>query len=192
MPRMSRLSNDDWLTLAEIARHAITAAVRDKSIADLPPIPASLTEHNGVFVSLYRGGHLRGCVGQVENSGTLADLVARVAISAAMFDSRFPPISPGEISELKIEISILSELKRMQPEDIVGGRHGILVVRGSNRGLLLPQVATERNWSAQRLLEETCIKAGLPRDAWREAETQIFGFTAEIYSEKELREVRGE
>jgi uncharacterized protein len=182
---MSRLSSDDWLALVEIARRAISAVIVDKAIPDLPPYPASLSEHRGAFVSLYCEGKLRGCVGQVENPGPLADVVARVAISAALHDDRFQPIRAEEVPALKIEISVLRVPERMPAEAIVAGEHGVLVVRGSCRGLLLPQVATERSWTGARLVEETCVKAGLQRDAWRDHETEVFGFTAEVFSEKE-------
>jgi AmmeMemoRadiSam system protein A len=181
---MSRLSSDDWLALVEIARRAIAGAVLEKRIADFPPYPASLSGSGGAFVSLYHGGMLRGCVGQVENPGPLADVVARSAINAALYDSRFPPINAGEVAALDIEISVLSLPERLLPEAIVAGRHGLLVARGSKRGLLLPQVATERKWSGQRLLEETCLKAGLARDAWLDPATEVFGFTAEVFSTK--------
>jgi len=128
-------------------------------------------------------------VGQVENPGPLADVVARSAISAALHDSRFPPVSAEEVASLEIEISVLTAPERILPEAIVTGRHGLIVARGSFRGLLLPQVATERNWSAQRLLEETCIKAGLVRDAWRDPATEVFSFTAEVFSEKKERTI---
>ena len=184
---MSRLSSDDWLALVEIARRAIVAAVLEDQIADFPPFPAALSEPRGAFVSLYVGGTLRGCVGQVENPGPLADVVARAAISAALYDSRFPPISADEVLSLALEISVLSRPEPIQADAIVAGEHGLLVARGSSRGLLLPQVAAERNWPARRLLEETCVKAGLQRDAWCDPATQIFGFTAEIFSEKKNR-----
>ena len=184
MLRMSRLSSDDWLALAAIARRAISGVILDKSIPDFPPFPPALSEHRGAFVSLYHGGALRGCVGQVENPGPLADVVARSAINAALHDPRFPPITPGEIATLQIEISVLTAPQRILPDAIIAGRDGLLVVRGSVRGLLLPQVATERNWSGRRLLEETCVKAGLARDAWQDPATEVFGFTAEVFSEK--------
>ena len=184
MLRISRLSSDDWLALVEIARHAISGAVIEKRIADLPPYPSALSERRAAFVSLYRAGILRGCVGQVENPGPLADVVARAAINAALYDSRFPPVSAVEIATLDIEISVLTALEPIPPDAIVAGRHGLMVVRESRRGLLLPQVATERKWSGQRLLEETCVKAGLARDAWRDPATQVFGFTAEVFSGK--------
>lgn len=182
---MFRLSNEDWLILAGIAHRAIASAVLEKRILDLPPYPAALSERRGAFVSLYREGALRGCVGQVENPGPLADVVARSAISAALYDSRFLPVSVEEVDALSVEISVLTQPERIVPEAIVVGRHGLLVARGTVRGLLLPQVAVERNWNAQRFLEETCVKAGLPRDAWKEgAATEVLAFTAEVYSEE--------
>jgi AmmeMemoRadiSam system protein A len=186
---MSRLSSDDWLVLLEIARRAISSAVLEKRLPDFPPHPVALSECRGAFVSLYHGGNLRGCVGQVESPGPLADVVVRSAINAALYDSRFPPINGEEVPSLEIEISVLTAPERILPETIVAGRHGLMVVRGSCRGLLLPQVATERNWSGQRLLEETCIKAGLARDAWRDPATLVFGFTAEVFSEKGRRPI---
>jgi len=184
---MSRLSSDDWLALVEIARRAISSAIYEKRFPDFPPHPAALAERRGAFVSLYRGEALRGCVGQVESPGPLAEVVAISAINAALYDSRFSPIRAEEIAVLQIEISVLTPLERILPEAIVAGRHGLMVVRGSFRGLLLPQVAGERNWSGQRLLQETCVKAGLPRDAWSDPATQLFSFTAEIFSEKTER-----
>jgi AmmeMemoRadiSam system protein A len=189
MLRMSRLSSDDWLALVEIAQRAISSAILEKCIPDFPPYPASLSERRGAFVSLYRDGILRGCVGQVENPGPLADVVARSAINAALYDSRFPPIGEDEVATLDIEISVLTVPERILVEAIVAGQHGLLVVCGPVRGLLLPQVATERKWSGQRLLEETCIKAGLPCDAWRDPATQVFGFTAEVFSKKGRRTI---
>jgi AmmeMemoRadiSam system protein A len=187
MLRMSRLSSDDWPALVAIARRAISCVILERNVPDLPPVPASLSEHRGAFVSIYHSGKLRGCVGQVENPGPLADVVARSAISAALHDSRFQPIKAEEIDNLEIEISVLSVPERISPDAIVTGLHGLLVVRGSSRGLLLPQVATERKWDGRRLLEETCVKAGLARDAWRDPGTGIYGFTAEIFSEKGKR-----
>ena len=186
---MSRLSSDDWLALVDIARRAISSVVLEKRLPDFPAFPASLSERRGAFVSLYRAGALRGCVGQVENPGPLADVVVRSAINAAIYDPRFTPVEAEEVATLEIEISALTAPERIHAEAIVPGRHGVMVVRGAFRGLLLPQVATERNWSSQRLLEETCVKAGLARDAWRESATEVFGFTAEVFSEKGRRTI---
>jgi AmmeMemoRadiSam system protein A len=186
---MSRLSCDDGLALLGIARRAISSAVIENCLPDFPPFSAPLSVLRGAFVTLYRGGKLRGCVGQVENRGPLAEAVARAAIDSALHDPRFPPVRVEEVASLEIEISVLSHLEPVAPDAIVVGRHGLLVVRPPFRGLLLPQVAAERRWSGQRLLEETCAKAGLPRDAWRDPTTQVSAFTAEVFSELELRAI---
>lgn len=171
----------------EIAHRAVSSAIIENSLPELPPFPRSLAERAGAFVSLYVHGELRGCVGQVENPGPLADVVARSAISAALHDSRFSPIVPDEVPTLKVEISVLSVPVPILPDAVLVGTHGLLVMRESHKGLLLPQVAGERQWSSLRFLEETCNKAGLPRDAWRDPATKVFGFTAQVYSEKEAR-----
>jgi AmmeMemoRadiSam system protein A len=123
----------------------------------------------------------------VESLGPLAETVVRVAISAALNDSRFPEIQADELGRLDIEISVLSIPEPISPEAIVTGVHGLLVVKDEKRGLLLPQVASERKWSAQQFLEETCAKADLPPDAWREASTRILAFTAEVFSEASVQ-----
>ena len=184
---MSRLSSDDWQALLNIAREAIRSAVEERRVPDFSSFPITLRQPGGAFVTLYCAGKLRGCVGQVENPGALADVVARSAINAALFDSRFASIEASEIAALEIEVSVLTVPELVQAEAIVAGRHGLMVIRGSCKGLLLPQVASERKWSGKRLLEETCVKAGLARDAWRDPGTQIFAFTAEVFSEKEQR-----
>jgi AmmeMemoRadiSam system protein A len=187
MRKMSPLSNDDRRALLDLARRAIAVAVIDKQILDMPPYRAALRHPAGAFVTLHRDGKLRGCVGQVESPGPLVETVARAAISAALHDSRFPEVEPDEVDGLDIEISVLSVPEPILPEAIVIGLHGLLVVKGQKRGLLLPQVASDRNWSVQTFLEETCVKAGLPPEAWREASTRILAFTAEVFSEADCR-----
>ena len=184
---MSPLSNDDWLALVAVARRAISTAVLESRLPDLASYSSALSEHRGAFVTLYRDGKLRGCVGQVENPGPLAEVVARAAINAALYDSRFPPVAASEIPDLDIEVSVVSPLERIQAEAIVVGQHGLLVVRERFRGILLPQVAVERQWSSQRFIEETCVKAGLAQGAWLDPATELYGFTAEIFSEKGTR-----
>jgi AmmeMemoRadiSam system protein A len=186
---MSRLSCDDGLALLGIARRAISSAIIENCLPDFPRFSVSLSVLRDAFVTLYRGGKLRGCVGQVENPVPLAEAVARAAINSALHDPRFPPVGVEEVASLEIEISVLSPLEPVAPDAIIAGQHGLLVVRPPFRGLLLPQVAAERRWSGQRLLEETCAKAGLPRDAWRDPTTQVSAFTAEVFSEAELRAI---
>jgi AmmeMemoRadiSam system protein A len=189
MLRMSRLSSDECRALLNLARRAISSAVIEKRILDLdfPSCPSVFTEPAGAFVTLHRNGQLRGCVGQVESPDPLAETVARAAINAALHDSRFPAVEASEVSSLEIEISVLGRPEPITPEEILLGRHGLLIVKGEHRGLLLPQVASERRWSSQRFLEETCVKADLPRDAWREPSTRIFAFAAEVFSDTSLR-----
>jgi AmmeMemoRadiSam system protein A len=191
MLRMSRLCSDDCRALLDLARRAISSAIIEKRIPDFPPYSAALTEPAGAFVTLHRGGQLRGCVGQVESPDPLAETVARAAINAALHDSRFPAVEAEEIRSLEIEISVLSALEPIALEAIIVGRHGLMIVKGERRGLLLPQVAAERRWSCQVFLEETCAKAGLPRDAWSEPSTRVFAFAAEVFSDTSLRVFSG-
>ena len=187
MRKMSPLFNDDRRALLDLARKAISTAILEKKLFDVPPYPAALAHPAGAFVTLHRNGRLRGCVGQVESPGPLVETVVRSAISAALHDSRFPEVQADELDRLDIEISVLSTPEPILPEAILVGHHGLLVVKGEKRGLLLPQVASERKWSAQRFLEETCDKAGLPPDAWRDASTCVLAFTAEVFSEAGIR-----
>jgi AmmeMemoRadiSam system protein A len=184
---MSRLSSDDCRVLLDVARRAISTAVIEKRILDFSTFPSALTQPAGAFVTLHRDGQLRGCVGQVEACDPLGDAVARAAINAALHDSRFPAVEADEVTSLEIEISVLSPPEPIAPEKILPGPHGLLIMKDEHRGLLLPQVAAGRRWSSQRFLEETCIKAGLPRDAWRDPATRILGFTAEVFSDAGLR-----
>jgi AmmeMemoRadiSam system protein A len=123
----------------------------------------------------------------VESPDPLVETIARAAINAALHDPRFPAVGAGEIGSLEIEISVLSPPAPIAPDAILLGHHGLLIVNGQNRGLLLPQVATERRWSSQRFLEEACAKAGLPRDAWREPSTRVLAFAAEVFSDASVR-----
>lgn len=151
-----------------------------------PAASAALAEPRGAFVTLKRRGKLRGCVGQPMPLDSLANTVAACAALAAREDTRFPPVPPGEIAELTIEISVLSPMKPIPPREIEIGRHGLWIEAGRRRGLLLPQVAVEHGFTRERFLAETCAKAGLPADAWQAPGARISGFTAEIFSEEEL------
>src|SRR5260370_8173494 len=191
MRKMSRLSSDDCRALLDRARRAISSAVIEKRILDWLPFRAGLSEPAGAFVTLHRDGQLRGCVGQVESPEPLADTVARSAINAALHDSRFPAVEADEIKSLDIEISVISRPEPIAPETVVVGRDGLLVVKGEHRGLLLPQVASERRWPSQRFLEETCVNAGLPRDASPQPSPHVFPFSPELFSHTTLRQFSG-
>jgi AmmeMemoRadiSam system protein A len=191
---MLPLPETERRALLELARRALTEAVLHGNVPDVPLPAGLLAQPAGVFVTLHHAGRLRGCLGQVEPSLPLAEAVAQMAIAASRADPRFEPVTAGELSGLEIEISVLSPMKPVASEQIEVGRHGLLVRRGAFRGLLLPQVPEQYHWSRERFLEETCVKAGLPRDAWEDPETQIEAFTAEVFSEAQFhaeRHVKG-
>ena len=183
---MSPLPSDDRRALLVLARQAIVAASSAASPPEIFPRLAQIKGAPGVFVSLHCHGRLRGCIGRLDAGDALAVTVASCAVSAALDDPRFPPVARDELAALEIEISVLSSFQEIRPHQVQAGLHGLLVSRGRLRGLLLPQVAVQFRWSAETFLEETCMKAGLERDAWKDASTRIEAFTAEVFSEKEL------
>lgn len=134
-------------------------------------------------MTLRSKGKLRGCVGQPDAGYGLQESVVQCAITAALRDPRFVPLSVEEMPGLEIEISILSEPWPIRPEELELGTHGIVVIRGSSRGLLLPQVPLERNWSVRQFLEAACRKARLEPGAWRNPATDLFAFSAEVFSD---------
>ena len=177
-------SPEERRLLLGLAHRAIQAALEDEPL-DLTPPSGHLGEPRGAFTTLHLGGQLRGCVGYVVAVHPLYRTVAETAVAAALHDTRFHPVSEEEAPHLEIEISVLSPLRPIQPREIEIGRHGLVVGRGHQRGLLLPQVPLEYGWNVETFLQETCHKAGLPGDAWQRGAT-IEGFTAEIFSDKEL------
>lgn len=179
---MSPLGSRERVLLLEIARTALRNAVEGHRLPLSPPALGRMSQPAGAFVTWRRDGELRGCVGQIEAAEALASVVAHAAVSAGLQDPRFPPVVVGEIGSLEIEISVLSPLQAIRPEEIEIGKHGLVVSRGKSRGVLLPQVAVEHGLSVERFLEETCRKGGLERNAWKLPGTQIQGFTAEIFS----------
>jgi AmmeMemoRadiSam system protein A len=185
---MSSLPEDQFsaeerrATLA-LARAAIVSALEDKPLRRTASEPSCFSLSQGVFVTLEVYGKLRGCIGVIEPRELLRESIVHCAQSAAFHDLRFPSLRAEELSDLAIEISVLSELFPIALQQIQIGKHGLLVATENHRGLLLPQVATEHKLSREEFLEETCHKAGLPRAAWRAPQTQIYAFTCEIFSE---------
>ena len=168
--------------LLDVARKAIAASLEQRDFRPDPLTP-NVGEPRGVFVTLMLNGQLRGCVGQILAAEPLTQAVAHSAVSAAFGDPRFMPLTAAELPQIHIEISVLSPLHSIRPEDVRLGVHGLMVCCGARRGLLLPQVATEFGWGAQTFLEQTCRKAGLPSDAWQQRGTELYGFTAEKFGE---------
>jgi len=169
--------------MLRLARDTIAAHVEARPA---PPVPemSAFASRGGAFVSLHSRGELRGCIGHIEPDEPLGEVIARCAVSACSDDPRFPPISPIELPDLRIELSLLGPLEPINgPADVEVGRHGLVVERGWHRGLLLPQVATEWKWDAETFLAQTCHKAGLPKNAWREG-VKMWRFEAEIFGER--------
>ncbi len=190
LPCSPPLSGDDRRSLLARARQAIIEAICSQSIADFPEPAGRLAEPGSAFVTVHCASRLRGCVGRTDRAVALAEVVAQCAIGAALRDTRFRPVEAAELDRMSIEISVLSELRAIAQDALEAGTHGVMVCRGERRGLLLPQVAAERGWSVERFLEETCQKAGLEASAWRDSQTQILGFTAEIFSEADFLDQR--
>jgi uncharacterized protein len=178
------LSTADKQLLLHVAKDSIEAHLKDKAATPVKTDSAVLCEARGAFVSLHRHGQLRGCIGFIEAVKPLLQTVREMAAAAAFHDPRFRPLQADELADLEIEISVLSPLRLIKSTDeIEVGKHGLYIVRGLNRGLLLPQVATQYHWNRLQFLEQTCCKAGLPPDAWKDPQTQIYVFTAAVFSD---------
>jgi AmmeMemoRadiSam system protein A len=138
-------------------------------------------------VTLHKDGKLRGCIGHIRAKKPLVETIVEMAEAAAFQDPRFPPVSSQELDQLDYEISVLTPLRRIKDvEEIQVGIHGIYLKRGGSSGLLLPQVATEWGWDRTTFLEHTCTKAGLPEDAWKDTKTEIYIFSADVFSPDDL------
>ena len=176
------LTEDDRQTLLRLARLALEARVRGAA----PPRPdaaGALAVPCGAFVSIHRRGALRGCLGRLTQDLPLAHVVVHLAGVVADADPRFEPVTVEELDELDIEISVLTPEREIASiDEIEIGRHGLIVQQGHRRGLLLPQVATEYGWDVETFVGHTCLKAGLPTDAWR-AGARLFVFEALVFGE---------
>jgi AmmeMemoRadiSam system protein A len=176
------LSPDEKQILRDLARTTIENTSKGAEIASVSTASEKLNGRYGAFVTIYKKGMLRGCIGSLEPSGPLHKTVAEMAKAAACRDPRFRPVSADELQYIELEISVLTPLKEIKdPEEIVVGLHGLVVSKGHRSGLLLPQVAAERGWGRVTFLEETCRKAGLPKDAWMEKDARILIFSADIF-----------
>ena len=178
------LTKEERAELHAIAKKAIEAGLTSGASISRGKETTSpkLKEPRGAFVTLYRKGELRGCIGQIVPRMPLAEAVAAMAQEAAFRDPRFTPVRANELDDLKIEISVLTPLKKINSADeIEVGKHGIMIVRNGSAGLLLPQVATEYNWDRNEFLEHCCLKAGLPRNIWQDKQTEIYIFSADVF-----------
>jgi len=165
-----------------IAKQSVEAVLYGRKAPEIKDLPPRLKQIRGVFVTLQKGDHLRGCIGCISGNETLAPTVSKMAVSAAFRDPRFPPVRKEELPRLSFEISVLSPLRKIaSPDEIRVGMHGLYMRHGNRAGLLLPQVADRYGWDRMMFLEQTCRKAGLPNGSWEDPKTEIFVFSAEIF-----------
>ncbi len=170
--------------LLRLAHQSIRSALEgcDRDLDLTPPTP-HLAEPRGAFTTLHLQGKLRGCIGYILPADSLYKTVVDTARAAAFEDPRFEPVALPDLPELRVEISVLSLPRPIRPDEVVVGKHGLIVSQGARRGLLLPQVPMEWEWDRETFLAQTCLKAGLPSDAWQHG-AQLQGFTAEVFGEE--------
>lgn len=177
------LTKKEQKELLKIARDTIIDYVTNRTIPTVVSTSPGLGLHSGCFVTVKQKGELRGCIGNFVSDQPLYQLVQEMAVSAATRDPRFYPMKVDDLADFNIDISVLSPLEKIASmEEIKVGKHGIYIVKGSYRGVLLPQVATEYGWTREQFLQHTCVKAGLPQDAWQ-GECDIYRFSAQVFGE---------
>ncbi len=180
------LNEEQQEILLKLARERIETYVKtgEKKEYEIPDERMKVKQ--GAFVTLKKQGILRGCIGHIVPIEPLCDTVADMAIAASTEDPRFPAVTTGELGDIHIEISVLSVPRRVESaEEIELGKHGVIVKRGMRQGVFLPQVATETGWDKQTFLEHLCWgKAGLPKDAWKDKDTELYVFTAQLFEEE--------
>lgn len=176
------LNTEEKALLHKIARDRIEAKLLGTPSPAPDKLPAGLKQMRGAFVTLKKHGELRGCIGHLAADRPLAEVVAEMALAAAFRDPRFSPVTANERKDLEIEISVLTPFRKITDvEEIQVGKHGLLIKRGAASGLLLPQVATDYGWDRTTFLEHTCHKAGLPKRAWKDKDTEIYTFSADVF-----------
>jgi len=170
--------------LLRIARKSIEKYLESRQYPPVTSENKELLKKCGAFVTLNKNGNLRGCIGYTQAVMPLCETVSKAAIAAATQDTRFNPVSEEELKEIKISISALSPLRKVKDaKEIKVGTHGLVIKKWGRSGLLLPQVATEEGWDRLTFLQHTCLKAGLPTDAWKEG-ADILTFTADVFEEE--------
>jgi len=178
------LSDTQKAQLLQLARETVEAKVKGAPLPSTQIDDPKLNEPRGAFVTLKKKGQLRGCIGRFEPDDPLHEIIVKMAVAAATQDFRFPPVRVDELPDITLEISALTPLKEIDDiEQIKVGRDGIYIIKGINRGVLLPQVPVELGWDRTEFLENTCRKAGLPREAYKSGAT-IYTFSAEVFHQE--------
>ncbi len=179
-----QLTKPEQKELLKIARQTVSLYVASGKIAAFEPVSPGLLRQNGCFVTIKQKGQLRGCIGNFISDKPLYRLVQEMAIAAATQDPRFYPMKPDELDKFSLEISVLSPLKKIAAiSEIKVGTHGLYIIKNTYHGVLLPQVATEYGWDRDTFLKHTCLKAGLPENAWQN-DCDIYIFSAQVFGEK--------
>lgn len=181
------LSNEEKETLLSLARSTLETYSSTGALPKIDvPITTTLQEKYGVFVTLKKNGELRGCIGHIIPRNSLYQSVIENTINSSVNDRRFLPVKSAEVSDISIEISVLSPLQKIAgPEEFVAGKEGILIRKGEASAVFLPQVALEQGWDRSETLCQLCRKAGLPSTAWESDDVEFFVFTADVFHERE-------
>ncbi len=183
------LTPEESRTAVRLARNAIEKAVGGERMV-LPALPPIFGEKRGVFVTIKRGGNLRGCIGLPYPIKPLGEAIVEAAVSAALEDPRFPPVSRSELADLDLEVTVLTVPRPLEcppqerPACVEVGKHGLIVSGLGTGGLLLPQVPTEYGWTSREFLDQTCVKAGLRPGCWRRNDVAVQTFEGQIFEEK--------
>ena len=183
-----QLTEEDRQALLALARQRLLEQLEQREPAGFPVGSEALQEHRPAFVTWRTStGELRGCIGEVIAQRSLVESIERMAVASGTQDPRFPPISIDELPHLTLEISALTPMTSIKPENVEVGRHGLMISKGYCSGLLLPQVPLEQGWNREDFLRGLCAKAGLPDDAWQEQGVQLRSFEAEVWGEEVTR-----
>jgi AmmeMemoRadiSam system protein A len=182
------LNKEQKKKLLRIARNSIETYLKTGKRLEIEEADPVLLKEMGAFVTLHKHGQLRGCIGNLVGRESLYLTVRDMAVEAAVGDPRFPAVELSELKDIELEISVLSPMERISSADKIQlGVHGVLVKKGFNSGVFLPQVATETGWSKEEFMSNLCVhKAGLSPDAWKDKSTEVYIFTAEVFSETEF------
>lgn len=180
------LTAADADVLLKIAREAINHVVKGQEYTPAPREEKKLNDKAGCFVTIKQNGQLRGCIGNFQSKQPLYSEVAQMAVASATQDPRFPAMDQSELDDFNLELTVLSPLKKIDNlDEIEIGVHGLYIEKGYNRGVLLPQVATEHGWDRDLFLRQTCIKAGLKESDWQHEDTDIYIFSGQIADDYE-------
>ncbi|MCK9306189.1 MAG: TIGR00296 family protein [Methanoculleus sp.] len=186
---MEMLTPEEGRTAVRLARSAIEKAVGGERMT-LPALPPIFGEERGVFVTIKRGGNLRGCIGLPYPIKPLGEAIVEAAVSAALEDPRFPPVSRSELADLDLEVTVLTVPRPLEcppqerPVCVEVGKHGLIVSGLGTGGLLLPQVPAEYGWTSTEFLDQTCVKAGLRPGCWRKTDVAVQTFEGQIFEKK--------